>query len=174
MTHHPNIVALNNRHLFLQVGNLSSPSSGGRNSSVKGWQGCAPSRGAGGGSFQLPGPQEALAHGHVTLLSSCMWSFPLLTVSPPPLPLKNLSLGLGPTESAGASVVAQRVKTLPVMRETWVRSLDQEDHLEEEMATHSSVLAWRIPWTEEPGGLYSSWGRKELDTTEHSTSTFSL
>ena len=71
-------------------------------------------------------------------------------------------------------MVAQRVKNLPVMRETWVWSLDQEDHLEEEMTTHSSVLTWRIPWTEEPGGLYSSWGHKELDTTEHSTSTFSL
>ena len=41
---------------------------------------------------------------------------------------------------------------LPLMRETWVRSLGQEDPLEKEMATHSSSLAWRIPWTEEPGG----------------------
>ena len=47
------------------------------------------------------------------------------------------------------------VKHLPAMRETQVRSLDQEDHLEKEMATHSSVLAWRIPGTEEPGGLQS-------------------
>ena len=45
------------------------------------------------------------------------------------------------------------VKTLPAMQETWVQSLDQEDPLEKEMATHSSVLAWRIPRTEEPGGL---------------------
>ena len=45
-------------------------------------------------------------------------------------------------------------------------SLDQEDPLEEEMATHSSLLAWRIPWTEEPGG-YSPRGRKESDTTKH-------
>ena len=42
----------------------------------------------------------------------------------------------------------------------------QEDPLEKEMATHSSTLAWRIPWMEEPGGLYSPWGHKELDTTE--------
>ena len=49
--------------------------------------------------------------------------------------------------------MAQRVKRLPAMWETWVRSLGQEDPLEEEMATHSSILAWRIPWTEEPGGL---------------------
>ena len=45
------------------------------------------------------------------------------------------------------------VKNLPVMQETWVRSLGQEDPLEKEMATHSSILAWRIPRTEEPGGL---------------------
>ena len=44
---------------------------------------------------------------------------------------------------------------LPAMRETWVRSLGQEDPLEKEMATHSSILAWRIPWTEELGGLQS-------------------
>ena len=52
-----------------------------------------------------------------------------------------------------ASLVAQRVKNLLAVRETWVQSLSQEDPLEKEMATHSSVLAWRIPRTEEPGGL---------------------
>ena len=65
-----------------------------------------------------------------------------------------------------ASLVAQRLKCLPAMQETWVRSLGWEDPLEKEMATHSSILAWRIPWTEEPGGLPSPRGRKELDTTE--------
>ena len=45
------------------------------------------------------------------------------------------------------------VKNLPAMQDAWVRSLGQEDPLEEGMATHSSILAWRIPWTEEPGGL---------------------
>ena len=64
------------------------------------------------------------------------------------------------------SPVAQMVKCLSTMRETWVRSLGQEDPLEKEMATHSSIHAWKIPWTEEPGGLYSPWGRKESDTTE--------
>ena len=49
--------------------------------------------------------------------------------------------------------MAQRVKHLPGMRETQVRSLGQEDPLEKEVATHSSTLAWRIPWTEDPGGL---------------------
>ena len=47
--------------------------------------------------------------------------------------------------------MAQKVKILPLMQETQVQSLSQEDPLEKEMATHSSVLAWRIPWTEEPG-----------------------
>ena len=54
-----------------------------------------------------------------------------------------------------ASLVAQAVKNAPAMRETQVQSLDQEDPLEKEMATHSSILVWEIPWTEEPGGLQS-------------------
>ena len=54
-----------------------------------------------------------------------------------------------------ASLVAQTVKNLPAMRETQVRSLNGEDHLEKEMGTHSSILDWQIPWTEEPGGLQS-------------------
>ena len=53
------------------------------------------------------------------------------------------------------SLVAQMVKKLPAMRETWVQSLSWEESLEEDMATHSSILAWRSPWTEEPGGLQS-------------------
>ena len=55
-----------------------------------------------------------------------------------------------------ASLMAQRIKRLPAMQETWVLSLGWEDPLEKEMATHSSILAWRIPWTEEPGGLQST------------------
>ena len=61
--------------------------------------------------------------------------------------------------------MAQPVKNLPAMQETQqmrIQSLDQEDPLEEETATHSSILAWRIPWTEEPGGLQST----ELHTTK--------
>ena len=53
----------------------------------------------------------------------------------------------------GASLVAQTVKNLPAVQETWVRSLGWEDPLEEGMAMHTSILVWRIPWTEEPGGL---------------------
>ena len=55
----------------------------------------------------------------------------------------------------GACLVAQRLKRSPARRETWVQSLGQEDPLEKEMATHSSILAWEISWTEEPGGLQS-------------------
>ena len=53
------------------------------------------------------------------------------------------------------TLVAQTVKYLPAMQETWVRSLGREDPLEKEMAIHSSTLAWKIPWTEEPGRLQS-------------------
>ena len=53
------------------------------------------------------------------------------------------------------SPVTQTIKPLPTMRETWVQSLGWEDLLEKEMATHSSILAWKIPWTEEPGRLQS-------------------
>ena len=57
------------------------------------------------------------------------------------------------------------IKSLPAMLEMWVQSLGHEDPLEKETATHFSVLAWRIPWTEEPGGL-SSMGCRESDMTE--------
>ena len=76
-------------------------------------------------------------------------------------------------------LVAQRLKRLPPMRETGVQFLGREDPLEKEMATYSSILAWKIPWTEEPGGEspgeshgrrsligYSPRGPEELDTTE--------
>ena len=66
-----------------------------------------------------------------------------------------------------ASQVAQRLKRLPAVWKTRVQSLDWEDPLEKEMATRSSILAWRIPWTEEPGRLQSTGlQKKELDTTE--------
>ena len=57
------------------------------------------------------------------------------------------------------------LKNPPAKQETWVQSLGQEDPLKEEMATWSSILAWEIPWTEEPGGLQSGGGHKESDTT---------
>ena len=66
--------------------------------------------------------------------------------------------------SIWASLVAQTVKNPPEMWETWVQFLGWEDPLEEEMATLSSILAWKIPWTEEPGGL-KSMGSQESDAT---------
>ena len=65
--------------------------------------------------------------------------------------------GIGcPLQYSWGSLVAQMVKNLPAMWETWVQSLVWEDPVEEDMASHSSILAWRIPWTEEPGGLQST------------------
>ena len=64
----------------------------------------------------------------------------------------------------GASLEAQTVNNLPAMQETQVQSLGQEDPLENDMATHSSILAWEIPWTEDPGWLLSM-GSQELETT---------
>ena len=75
-----------------------------------------------------------------------------------------------------ASLVGQTVKNLPAVWETWVWSLGWEDPLEEGMATHSSILAWRIPWTEEPGGLQSmgSQGVRHDWVTKHSTAAFQI
>ena len=67
--------------------------------------------------------------------------------------------------------MAQMVKNLPAIQGTQVPSLGQEDPMEKGMTIHSSILAWRIPWTEESGG-YSLWGLTELDTTEKLSLTF--
>ena len=75
--------------------------------------------------------------------------------------MNSIILGLQPPTLASSlillrtSLVAQMAKNLLAMQETWVQSLSWEDPLEEGMATHSSILAWRIPWTEDPGGLQS-------------------
>ena len=77
--------------------------------------------------------------------------------------------------SVSQSPVAQLVKNLPAMQNTWVKSLGQEDLLEKEMATHFSILAWRIPWTEDPGGLHTvAKSSKESDMTEATTSFSSV
>ena len=69
--------------------------------------------------------------------------------------------GIGyPLQYSWATLVTQIVKNLPAMWETWVQSLGWEDPREKEMATHSSILARRIPWTEEPGGLQSTGSRR--------------
>ena len=67
---------------------------------------------------------------------------------------------LGDNEESRTSLVAQTVKRLPTMRETRVRSLGGEDPLEKEIASHSSIHAWEIPWTEGPGGLQSMWSQR--------------
>ena len=72
-----------------------------------------------------------------------------------------------PLQYSWASLVAQVVKNPPAMWETWVRSLGWEDTLEKSIANHSSILAWRIPWTEEPGGLQSiGWHRDMTEVTQ--------
>ena len=68
----------------------------------------------------------------------------------------SISLMVNYEHYIGASLVAQRLKRLPSMWETWVQPLGQEDPLEKEMATQSSILTWRIPWTEEPDGPQSA------------------
>ena len=87
--------------------------------------------------------------------------------------------GFGPgyNNVAGASLMPQRVKNLPAMRETWVQSLGQEDPLEKRMATHTSILAWPIPqkrlvfYSPAYSPPYSPWGRKELEKTERQAHT---
>ena len=77
---------------------------------------------------------------------------------PSSIPVLRRSPGEGigyPDQYSWASLVAQMVKHLPIMQETWVQSMGQEDSLEKEMVTHSSTLAWKIPWTEECGRLQS-------------------
>ena len=78
---------------------------------------------------------------------------------------KSNELSDQPNMIMGTSLVAQMVKRLPTIRETQAQSLGWEDLLEKEMTAHSSILAWKIPWTEEPGRLQSM-GCKVSDTTE--------
>ena len=73
----------------------------------------------------------------------------------PGVPLQS-SVALGVSRGFPGSSDGKKKKNLPTIQETWVQFLGWEDPLEEEMATHSSILAWRIPWTEEPGGLEST------------------
>ena len=81
-----------------------------------------------------------------------------------------------PLQCSWAFLVAQTVKNLPAMQGTWVQSLGWKDPLEEGMATHSSILAWRIPWTKEPGGLQSMGSqrvRRDSATNTHTSPDFS-
>ena len=96
-------------------------------------------------------------HGQRSLVGYRPWCHKGLDMAIP-------GLGSSPGEAIGyplqyswASLVAQMVKNPPAMLETWIPSLGWEDLLEKGKATHSSILAWRIPWTETPGGLQSTW-----------------
>ena len=86
-----------------------------------------------------------------------------------PLRSASWTLGSKQTDSLGVSLVAQLVKSPLAVRETWVRSLGWEDPLEESMTAHSRILAWRIPWTEEPGRLEprGSPSQTGLSTAQH-------
>ena len=135
-------------------------------------------------AFCLPPPQQS---SRIEALASLLITFP----SPPPwiphhqapnshlfseLLLQNLTSSLPPhpyphkceyhtAQLVRDFLVAQTINSLPTIRETWVWSLGRKDPLEKRMATHSSILAWRIPWTEESGEL-PSMGSQELDTKE--------
>ena len=93
-----------------------------------------------------------------------------------PLTFRPLDLGFPQITLNCPIIWASLMALQPAMsetQETWVQSLGWKDPLEEEMATHSSILAWEIPWTEKPGGQL--WGHKELDSTEQLTlSTFKM
>ena len=115
--------------------------------------GCSPSGSSVHGIIQA----RILEWVAISYLRRCSWSRDWTQVSCVSLHWQSDSLPLSHLGSHKpyASLVAQRLKRLPAMRETWVQSLGREDPLEKEMATHSSILAWRSPW-----------GCKELDTTE--------
>ena len=87
--------------------------------------------------------------------------------------VKHFSLNSKPFQPlhSGALLVAQMAKNLLAMQETWVQSLGQEDSLEKGMAIHSSILSWRIPWTEEPGGLQSRGSQRVGHNWEANTHT---
>ena len=102
--------------------------------------------------FTCPYSVLTLRHGAIYLIILVIHRFPSgkADISPP------LGANVCIAHRSMTSTVAQRLKCLPTMREAWVRSLGGEDPLEKEMATDSSILAWRIPWMEEPGELQST------------------
>ena len=83
-------------------------------------------------------------------------------------------LGIGAVQRYWASLATDMVNNPPAMQKTHCRSLGREDLLEKGMAIHSSILAWKIPWTEEPGGLQSMGSHRVIDTTEQLTELLGL
>ena len=93
---------------------------------------------------------NVLPHTRASLIAQLVKNLPAMQENPVPIPPSGRSAGEGigyPLQYSWASLVAQTVKNPPAVRETWVRSLGREDPLEKRTATHSSILAWRIPWT---------------------------
>ena len=103
-------------------------------------------------------PAWLRSHHCVEMWLALLWSLPILNKEQLPAPLRMSDLRLH-NQQPGASLMAQW-SSLLVMQKTWVWSLGWEDPLEKDMATHSSILAWEIPWTEEPGGLQSMWSQR--------------
>ena len=103
-------------------------------------------------------PAWLRSHHCVEMWLALLWSLPILNKEQLPAPLRVSDLRLH-NQQPGASLMAQW-SSLLVMQKTWVWSLGWEDPLEKDMATHSSILAWEIPWTEEPGGLQSMWSQR--------------
>ena len=94
-------------------------------------------------------------HGQRSLVGYSPWGHKESDTTEIDLANTHMLINYSPFPTRVASLVAQLVKNLPTMQEIWVQFLGQENPLEKEMATHSSILAWRIQWTEEPGGLQS-------------------
>ena len=121
-------------------------------------------------SLQSKGPSKSLAQHHNSK-ASVLWCSALFMVQVSHLFRTNQSYGFSSSHiyclSPHYSLVAQMVKRLPATWETQVRSLGQEDPLEKEMATHSNTLAWKIPWTEEPGELHTVHGVAKSQTGLH-------
>ena len=107
-------------------------------------------------SFYIPAPHRTLQKSLLLFLFTILRPAPVLRLNENKFHRsKNTVIFSQSYSASGASLVAQRVKNLPKVQGTQVPSLGQEDPLEKEMATHSSIFAWKIHWTEEPGGLQS-------------------
>ena len=116
-------------------------------------------------ALKAPTRNPICQHLALGLLAPELWENKLLSFKPPGILWRQLKENNNTGaiwNLSGASLVAQLVKNLPAMQVTWVRSLGQEDPLQKRMAAHSSILAWKIPWKEEPGGLYSPWGSQKV------------
>ena len=116
------------------------------------------------GLGSIPGWEDLLEKGKATHSSILAWRIPCTVQSMGSQRVRHnlVTFTSLAVDYFRASLVAQMVKNSPAMQETWVQSLGQEDPLEKGMATHSSILTWRIPWTEEPARLQSMGLQKSI------------